>query len=211
MQVIITVAEQQASRDFGRRIGRLLRDLPGASEISKELMSSSFEPIDFEAVAKATDPTQFKMHADEDGNIVIWINPEATAAAMDLAAEQYGVVVEIGVALYPILRLAKRLMTELSEKATEFGKRFVRKPNALLNKTVPVKTGGWEGVPVSWRQGRVVAACGDTVVVKVSTGTVMVAKRDGELFYSDSSVFESLEQLIEMEVICKDPSWEFAE
>ena len=130
MQVIFTAAEQQSTREFNRKLGRLLRDLPGAGDVASQLIESSYEPIDYQKLTRHLDSSQFTMQEDEAGNLVVWINPEATAAAMDLMLEQYSIVIEIDVALYPIARLAKRLIGGFAEKCVEFGQRFQRKPDA---------------------------------------------------------------------------------
>ena len=212
MQVIFTAAEQQSTREFNRKLGRLLRDLPGAGDIASQLIESSYEPIDYQKLTRHLDSSQFTMQEDEAGNLVVWINPEATAAAMDLMLEQYSIVIEIGIALYPIARLAKRLIGGFAEKCVEFGQRFQRKPNPALGKAVPVKFGGFEGVPVAWKEGIVMAAHGDTVVVRLNASqNFVVAKQDSQLFYADSQEVDSMSKLVESGAISDMSDWEHAE
>ena len=212
MQVIFTAAEQQSTREFNRKLGRLLRDLPGAGDVASQLIESSYEPIDYQKLTRHLDSSQFTMQEDEAGNLVVWINPEATAAAMDLMLEQYSIVIEIGIALYPIARLAKRLISGFAEKCVEFGQRFQRKPNPALGKAVPVKFGGFEGVPVAWKEGIVMAAHGDTVVVRLNASqNFVVAKQDSQLFYAASQEAASMSDLVEGGDAGGMPNWEYAQ
>lgn len=212
MQIVFTAAEQGSTRQFNRKLGRLLRELPGADKIANELVESSYEPINFEKINREIDTSQFKISEGDEGSLVVWINPEATSAAMDLALEQYGVVIEIGIALYPIARLTKRLLTGLSEKFIGFGKRFERKPNPMLGKVVPVRSGGFEGNPVVWKEGTVVAAHGENVIVRYSASQQHVlAKQDGQLFYADSPEIESVLKFFELEILSDKDSWTFVD
>ena len=158
MQVIFTAAEQQSTREFNRKLGRLLRDLPGAGDVASQLIESSYEPIDYQKLTRHLDSSQFTMQEDEAGNLVVWINPEATAAAMDLMLEQYSIVIEIGIALYPIARLAKRLISGFAEKCVEFGQRFQRKPDAKLGAKTMLYT--MNGEPI-WQEARIEGASFD--------------------------------------------------
>lgn len=212
MQIIITAAEQQSSRNFNRRLGRLIGSLPGADKMAAALIEAADEPVDFVAIRKAIDPAQFTITEGNDGDVVIWINPEAIDGAFDLVLEQYSIMIEIGIALYPIARLAKRLLTGLGEKFVEFAKRFERKVNPLLGVSVPVKSGGFNDVPVSWSEGEVVAVRGDNAVVQIASSQLFVfAKKDGALYYTDSALFKTISEMIENEVISDIPSWDFAE
>ena len=65
-----------------------------------------------------------------------------------------------------------------------------------------------------WEQGIVVAACGQTVIVQLSTSKrFIVAKQDGELFYavSHKQEFERISAVIDSGAISDIPSWDFAE
>lgn len=151
MQVIITRTEMDQSRQFNRKLATLLKGLPGTEEARAMLIKQSCEPIDLDAIEAALDPSQIRVTMDDDENLVVWINSDAIASGMDLMLDQYGIIIEIGVALYPIARLAKRLFTEFGEKMVAFGKRFERKPSPLLGSLVHLHT---ESEPV-WQDARV--------------------------------------------------------
>lgn len=159
MQVIITRTEQETGRNFNRKLASLLKSLPGTEQIRKELIESSYTDLDLAAIEAALDPQQIRITTNsEDDSVTIWINPEAIQEAMDLVLDQYGIIIEIGVALYPIARLAKRLFKEFGEKMISFGERFVRKPDAKLGtKTMLYKM---EGEPV-WQEARIEGASFD--------------------------------------------------
>lgn len=151
MQFIITPSELEASRRFNIKLAGLLKGIPGTDEIRKELITNAEAPLDLDKIEREIDPSQLRVDMDSEGNLVVWVNPEASVAAMDLMLNQYSIFVEIGVALYPIARLAKRLFTEFGEKAKAFGKRFERKPNPQLGSLIHLHT---EGEPV-WQEARV--------------------------------------------------------
>ena len=215
MKLTFTAAELTAIRQTNLKIARLLGELPGTEFIVSQLREQADTPIDPREIMLALDSSQVKIYWENDaGDLTIWINPEAVSEALDLVVSQYSIVVEIGVALYPIARLAKRLVTDFTDKLVSFGERFARKPNRLLGANVPVKFGGWMGVPVRWEQGIVVAACGQTVIVQLNTSKrFIVAKQDGELFYavSHKQEFECISAVIDSGAISDIPSWDFAE
>lgn len=191
MEIIFTAAEQQATRSFNRKLSRLIGNVPGAGKIAEDLLKSSEEPIDFVTLRRTIDSTQLTISL-EDGSLRLWINPEATEAALELALDQYSLVMEIGIALYPIARLAKRLFAEFAGKMEAFASRFTRKPSPLLGASIAIKSGGWEGVPVTWREGWVDAVHGETVIARLkSSRQYLIANKDGELYYaSSSSIFD---------------------
>jgi hypothetical protein len=215
MKLTFTAAELTAIRQTNLKIARLLSELPGTEFIVSQLREQADTPIDPHKIMLDLDSSQVEIYwANDAGDLTIWINPEAVSEALDLVVSQYSIVVEIGVALYPVLRLAKRLVTDFTDKLVSFGERFARKPNRLLGANVPVKFGGWMGVPVRWEQGIVVAACGQTVIVQLSTSKrFIVAKQDGELFYavSHKQEFERISAVIDSGAISDIPSWDFAE
>ena len=215
MKLTFTAAELTAIRQTNLKIARLLGELPGTEFIVSQLREQADTPIDPHEIMLDLDSSQVEIYWENDaGDLTIWINPEAVSEALDLVVSQYSIVVEIGVALYPVLRLAKRLVTDFTDKLVSFGERFARKPNRLLGANVPVKFGGWEGIPVRWVQGIVVAACGQTVIVQLSTSKrFIVAKQDGELFYavSHEQEFERISAVIDSGAISDIPSWDFAE
>ena len=215
MKLTFAAAELTAIRQTNLKIARLLSELPGTEFIVSQLREQADAPIDPHEIMLGLDSSQVKIYWENDaGDLTIWINPEAVSEALDLVVSQYSIVVEIGVALYPIARLAKRMLKDLGEKFISFSERFARKPNRLLGANVPVKFGGWEGIPVRWGQGIVVAACGQTVIVQLSTSKrFIVAKQDGELFYavSHKQEFECISAVIDSGAISDIPSWDFAE
>ena len=215
MKLTFTAAELTAIRQTNLKIARLLGELPGTEFIVSQLREQADTPIDPHEIMRDLDSSQVEIYwANDAGDLTIWINPEAVSEALDLVVSQYSIVVEIGVALYPVLRLAKRLVTDFTDKLVSFGERFARKPNRLLGANVPVKFGGWMGVPVRWEQGIVVAACGQTVIVQLNTSKrFIVAKQDGELFYavSHKQEFECISAVIDSGAISDIPSWDFAE
>ena len=215
MKLTFAAAELTAIRQTNLKIARLLGELPGTEFIVSQLREQADTPIDPHEIMLDLDSSQVEIYWENDaGDLTIWINPEAVSEALDLVVSQYSIVVEIGVALYPVLRLAKRLVTDFTDKLVSFGERFARKPNRLLGANVPVKFGGWEGIPVRWVQGIVVAACGQTVIVQLSTSKrFIVAKQDGELFYavSHEQEFERISAVIDSGAISDIPSWDFAE
>ena len=211
MQVIITRTEQESGRHFNRKLASLLKGLPGTEKVRAELIEQSTQPIDLDKIAAAIDPSQLTITEDGQGNLIIWINSDAVTDAMDLMLDQYGIIVEIGVALYPIARLAKRLFKEFEAKCSEFGKRFQRKVNPLLGKQVPVKSGGFEGVPVCWREGFVEATRGDSAIIRLNASqTFVLAKQDGQLFYVDSPELERISQFFDSEIATEANGWDFA-
>ena len=215
MKLTFTAAELTAIRQTNLKIARLLGELPGTEFIVSQLREQADTPIDPHEIMRDLDSSQVEIYwANDAGDLTIWINPEAVSEALDLVVSQYSIVVEIGVALYPVLRLAKRLVTDFTDKLVSFGERFARKPNRLLGANVPVKFGGWMGIPVRWEQGIVVAACGQTVIVQLSTSKrFIVAKQDGELFYavSHKQEFERISAVIDSGAISDIPSGDFAE
>lgn len=216
MKITFAAAELTAIRETNLKVARLLSELPGTEAVVSQMREQAHNPIDPQELMRFLDQTQVKIYWDgESGNdLSVWVNPEAVEAALDLVVSQYGIAIEIGVALYPVLRLAKRLVTDFTDKLVSFGERFARKPNRLLGANVPVKFGGWMGVPVRWEQGIVVAACGQTVIVQLNTSKrFIVAKQDGELFYavSHKQEFECISAVIDSGAISDIPSWDFAE
>ena len=215
MKITFTAAELTAIRETNLKVARLLSELPGTEAVVSQMREQAHNPIDPQELMRFLDSSQVEIYWENDaGDLTIWINPEAVSEALDLVVSQYGIAVEIGVALYPVLRLAKRLVTDFTDKLVNFGERFARKPNRLLGANVPVKFGGWMGIPVRWEQGIVVAACGQTVIVQLNTSKrFIVAKQDGELFYavSHKQEFECISAVIDSGAISDIPSWDFAE
>ena len=212
MKLTFTAAELTAIRQTNLKIAHLLGELPGTEFIVSQLREQADTPIDPQELMRFLDQTQVKIYWDgESGNdLSVWVNPEAVEAALDLVVSQYGIAIEIGIALYPVLRLAKRLVTDFTDKLVSFGERFARKPNRLLGANVR----GWVRSPVRWEQGIVVAACGQTVIVQLNTSKrFIVAKQDGELFYavSHKQEFECISDVIDSGAISDIPSWDFAE
>ena len=158
MQVIITRTEQESGRHFNRKLASLLKDLPGTEKVRAELIEQSTQPIDLDKIAATIDPSQLTITEDEQGNLIIWINSDAVTDAMDLMLDQYGIIVEIGVALYPIARLAKRLFKEFEAKAITFSERFARKPDAKLGAKTMLYT--MNGEPI-WQEARIEGASFD--------------------------------------------------
>jgi hypothetical protein len=158
MQVIITRTEMDQSRQFNRKLAALLKGLPGTEEARAKLIKQSCEPIDLDAIEAALDPSQIRVTMDDDENLVVWINSDAIASGMDLMLDQYGIIIEIGVALYPIARLAKRLFKEFGEKMVNFGERFARKPDAKLGAKTMLYT--MNGEPI-WQEARIEGASFD--------------------------------------------------
>lgn len=152
MQVIITRTEMDHSRRFNRKLASLLKGLPGTEEARAMLIKQSCEPIDLDAIEAALDPSQIRVTMDDDENLVVWINSDAIASGMDLMLDQYGIIIEIGVALYPIARLAKRLFTEFGDKMVAFGKRFERKPDSAIGSKTMLYS--MDGEPV-WQEARI--------------------------------------------------------
>ena len=212
MKLTFTAAELTAIRQTNLKIARLLGELPGTEFIVSQLREQADTPIDPHKVMLDLDSSQVEIYwANDAGDLTIWINPEAVSEALDLVVSQYSIVVEIGVALYPIIRLAKRMLTDLGKKFADFGERFARKLDKRLGAAVPVKSGGFEGAPISWREGVVVAACGHTVVVRLkSSGLYIVAKQDGELYYAASPEASKISDFFENEILSDAPNWDFA-
>ena len=158
MQVIITRTEQESGRHFNRKLASLLKDLPGTEKVRAELIEQSTQLIDLDKIAATIDPSQLTITEDEQGNLIVWINSDAVTEAMDLMLDQYGIIVEIGVALYPIARLAKRLFKEFGEKMVNFGERLARKPDAKLGAKTMLYT--MNGEPI-WQEARIEGASFD--------------------------------------------------
>lgn len=158
MQVIITRTEQESARHFNRKLASLLKGLPGTEKVRAELIEQSTQLIDLDKIAATIDPSQLTITEDEQGNLIVWINSDAVTDAMDLMLDQYGIIVEIGVALYPIARLAKRLFKEFGEKMVNFGERFARKPDAKLGAKTMLYT--MNGEPI-WQEARIEGASFD--------------------------------------------------
>ena len=171
MQVIITRTEQDSARYFNRKLASLLKGLPGTEKVRAELIEQSGKPLDLAAVEAALDPTQIRVTMDDEENLIVWLNPEAMHSGMDLILEHYGIIIEIGVALYPIARLAKRLFTEFGQKMSTFGERFVRKPNPLLGGLVHLHT---KSEPI-WQDARVEGVSFD--------GKELLVWTDGPVWY----------------------------
>ena len=158
MQVIITRTEQESGRHFNRKLASLLKGLPGTAKVRAELIEQSTQLIDLDKIAATIDPSQLTITEDEQGNLIVWINSDAVTDAMDLMLDQYGIIVEIGVALYPIARLAKRLFKEFEAKVITFSERFARKPDAKLGAKTMLYT--MNGEPI-WQEARIEGASFD--------------------------------------------------
>ena len=158
MQVIITRTEQESARHFNRKLASLLKGLPGTEKVRAELIEQSTQLIDLDKIAATIDPSQLTITEDEQGNLIVWINSDAVTDAMDLMLDQYGIIVEIGVALYPIARLAKRLFKEFEAKVITFSERFARKPDAKLGAKTMLYT--MNGEPI-WQEARIEGASFD--------------------------------------------------
>ena len=212
MKLTFTTAELTAIRQTNLKIAHLIGELPGAEAVARQLREQAETPINPEKIMRDLDPSQVKIYwEDESDDLSIWINPEAVSEALDLVVDQYSIVVEIGVALYPIIRLAKRMLTDLGKKFADFGERFARKLDKRLGAAVPVKSGGFEGAPIGWREGVVVAARGHTVVVRLkSSGLYIVATQDGELYYAASPEASKISDFFENETLSDAPNWDFA-
>lgn len=206
MDIIFSKADQANSVEFKKQLITLLKPLPfGAAFVSA--MEEDTGPFNISLYQQAIDASQVSFTYLDDGSLRIWINPEATKAALDLVIDQYALLLEIAIAVYPVLRLMKRLFTEFGEKLGKFAERFERKVSPLLGLSVPVKFGGWEGVPVSWREAKVVAARGEQVIVQIKSNCYFAkANKDGELYYSTGEAVETFEQAAEGTGIGNDPN-----
>ena len=187
MKLTFAAAELTAIRQTNLKIARLLGELPGTEFIVSQLREQADTPIDPQELMRFLDQTQVKIYWENDaGDLTIWINPEAVSEALDLVVSQYSIVVEIGVALYPIARLAKRMLKDLGEKFISFGSRFARKADERLGTTVPVIYN--DGM--SFSQGQIVAVA-DEVVIRSSfsdTRFYLSAAIDGNGVYYRSKL-----------------------
>lgn len=187
MKLTFTAAELTAIRQTNLKIARLLGELPGTEFIVSQLREQADTPIDPHEIMLVLDSSQVEIYWENDfGDLTIWINPEAVSEALDLVVSQYSIVVEIGVALYPIARLAKRMLKDLGEKFISFGSRFARKADKRLGTTVPVIYNGG----TSFSQGQIVAVA-DGVVIRSSfsdTCLYLSAAIDGNGVYYRSKL-----------------------
>ena len=188
MKLTFTAAELTAIRQTNLKIARLLSELPGTEAVVSQMREQAHNPIDPQELMRFLDQTQVKIYWDgESGNdLSVWVNPEAVEAALDLVVSQYGIAIEIGVALYPVLRLAKRLVTDFTDKLVSFGERFARKADGRLGTTVPVIYNGG----TSFSQGQIVAVA-DGVVIRSSfsdTRLYLSAAIDGNGVYYRSKL-----------------------
>ena len=187
MKLTFTAAELTAIRQTNLKIARLLGELPGTEFIVSQLREQADTPIDPHEIMRDLDSSQVEIYwANDVGDLTIWINPEAVSEALDLVVSQYSIVVEIGVALYPIARLAKRMLKDLGEKFISFGSRFARKADERLGTTVPVIYN--DGA--SFSQGQIVAVA-DGVVIRSSfsdTRFYLSAAIDGNGVYYRSKL-----------------------
>jgi hypothetical protein len=187
MKLTFTAAELTAIRQTNLKIARLLSELPGTEFIVSQLREQADTPIDPHKIMLDLDSSQVEIYwANDAGDLTIWINPEAVSEALDLVVSQYSIVVEIGVALYPIARLAKRMLKDLGEKFISFGSRFARKADERLGTTVPVIYNGG----TSFSQGQIVAVA-DGVVIRSSFSDIRLylsAAIDGNGVYYRSKL-----------------------
>ena len=187
MKLTFAAAELTAIRQTNLKIARLLGELPGTEFIVSQLREQADTPIDPHEIMLNLDSSQVEIYWENDaGDLTIWINPEAVSEALDLVVSQYSIVVEIGVALYPIARLAKRLVTDFTDKLVSFGERFARKADGRLGTTVPVIYNGG----TSFSQGQIVAVA-DGVVIRSSfsdTRLYLSAAIDGNGVYYRSKL-----------------------
>ena len=188
MKITFTAAELTAIRETNLKVARLLSELPGTEAVVSQMREQAHNPIDPQELMRFLDSSQVEIYWENDaGDLTIWINPEAVSEALDLVVSQYSIVVEIGVALYPIARLAKRMLKDLGEKFISFGSRFARKADERLGTTVPVIYN--DGM--SFSQGQIVAVADEVVVIRSSfsdTRFYLSAAIDGNGVYYRSKL-----------------------
>ena len=188
MKITFAAAELSAIRETNLKIARLLSELPGTEAVVRQMREQAHNPIDPDELMRALDQTQVKIYWDgESGNdLSIWVNPEAVEAALDLVVSQYGIVIEIGVALYPVFRLAKRLVSDFADKLASFGERFIRKADERLGTIVPVILNGNH-----YSQGEIVATTERSVIIRelAQEGGYLVAEKTAD---SDPYYFSAL-------------------
>lgn len=186
MKLTFTANELSSIRQTNLKIARLIGELPGAEAVARQLREQAETPINPEKIMRDLDPSQVKIYwEDESDDLSIWINPEAVSEALDLVVDQYSIVVEIGVALYPIIRLAKRMLTDLGKKFADFGERFARKLDKRLGTIVPVVFNDGE----SFSQGEIVAVADDVVIRFGDSSTrlyLSATLKEGGIYYRSS-------------------------
>ncbi len=120
MKIIVSAAEVANNRMMSHRIADLLTSVPGTDKMRCELRRNADADIDFEAIAKQINPEMFSITAGDDGDVIVWISPVAMEKANELIIEQYSAIIEIGIALYPVIRMVKRMMGDFTKKAEAF-------------------------------------------------------------------------------------------
>ena len=130
MQVVFSKEDVSEIRSFVGKVFSLLSEIPGASNdasFQDHRLRLTNQTVD-EIVASADKEVnkEFMRFSVVEDSVIVEAKPEVLKAAFDLVIDQYSIIVEVAIAVYPVVRLLKRLIIGFAEKAEQTVRRFSR-------------------------------------------------------------------------------------
>ena len=156
MQVIITREEQTSIHSFNLRFYQAIVALPNHGLDLKALRTKLNAPLDLDELNAKFDMRQFNVQRDAaTGSLIINISTEVIQSSLDYTIDQYKLIIDIGIALYPMVRLAKRLVVGLKTGIDKLYSQIAYKRSPFMGWTVLVDFADASSEPMT---GRIIGA-----------------------------------------------------
>lgn len=134
MRISFSKKEVELHSQFTKKLIRLAKSVPGGEKYA-EILASSAEVDAIELASTALDSSNITIHRTEEGGVEVWTSDEVAAKIYDLSLKYYEVAADIAIALYPVMRLAKRLIGDLNKFGDEVAAMFVKKETETEEKS----------------------------------------------------------------------------